>query len=61
MKPVLINPHHVKNQKELDDDNPTKNDSVRSESYSRISWEGRYMIPYICRMVFMLILEQHQT
>ena len=26
MKPVLVNPHHVKKSKELDDNNPTKND-----------------------------------
>ena len=30
MKPVLVNPHHVKKSKELDDNNPTKND--------RFSW-----------------------
>ena len=26
IKPVLVNPHHVKKSKELDDNNPTKND-----------------------------------
>ena len=26
MKPVLVNPHHVKKSKELDDNNPTTND-----------------------------------
>ncbi len=26
MKPVLVNPHHVKKSKELDDNHPTKND-----------------------------------
>lgn len=26
MKPVHVNPHHVKKSKELDDNNPSKND-----------------------------------
>ena len=26
MRPVPVNPHHVKKSKELDDNNPTKND-----------------------------------
>ena len=26
MKPVLVNPHHVRKSKEMNDNNPTKND-----------------------------------
>ena len=60
MKPVLVNPHHVKKSKELDDNNPTKNDRKDPKVIAGLVREGRYMIPYP-RMVFMLISEQHQT
>ena len=44
MKPVHVNPHHVKKSKELDDNNPNKNDRkdpktiVREVRYRR--WIG---------------------
>lgn len=31
MKPVLVNPYHVKKLKELDNNNPTKNDCKDSK------------------------------
>ncbi len=54
MKPVLVNPHHVKKSKELDDNNPTKNDHKDPKVIAGLVKEGRYMIPYpagwnICR------------
>lgn len=33
MKPVLVNPHHVKKSKELDDNNPAKNDRKYPKYY----------------------------
>lgn len=53
MKPVSVNPHHVKKSKELDDNNPTKNDRKDPKVIAGLVKEGRYMIPYagwhICR------------
>lgn len=47
MKPVVANPHHVKKSKELDDNNPTKNDSKDPKVVAGLVREGRYMIPYL--------------
>lgn len=47
MKPVLVNPHHVKKSKELDDNNSTKNDRKDPKVIAGLVNEGRYMIPYL--------------
>ena len=47
MKPVLVNPHHVKKSKELGDNNPTKNDRKDPKVIAGLVREGRYMIPYL--------------
>ena len=47
MKPVLVNPHHVKKSKELDDNNPTKNARKDPKVIAGLVREGRYMIPYL--------------
>ena len=47
IKPVLVNPHHVKKSKELDDNNPTKNDRKDPKVIAGLVREGRYMIPYL--------------
>ena len=47
MKPVLVNPHHVKKSKELDDNHPTKNDRKDPKVIAGLVKEGRYMIPYL--------------
>ena len=47
MKPMLVNPHHVKKSKELDDNNPTKNDRKDPKVIAGLVREGRYMIPYL--------------
>ena len=47
MKPVLVNPHHVKKSKELDDNNPTKNDLKDPKVIAGLVQGGRYMIPYL--------------
>lgn len=47
MKPVLVNPHHVKKSKELDDNNPTKNDRKDPKVIAGLVREGRYMIAYL--------------
>lgn len=52
MKPVLVNPHHVKKSKELDDNNPTKNDRKDPKVIARLVKEGRYMIPYLPEGVY---------
>ncbi|MGN9136020.1 IS110 family transposase [Clostridium sp. HCP1S3_B4] len=47
MKPVLVNLHHVKKSKELDDNNPTKNDRKDPKVIAGVVREGRYMIQYL--------------
>jgi len=47
MKPVLVNPHHVKKSKELDDNSQTKNDRKDPKVIAGLVKEGRYMIPYL--------------
>lgn len=47
IKPVLVNPHHVKKSKELDDNNPTKNDRKDPKVIAGLINAGRYMIPYL--------------
>ena len=41
MKPVLVNPHHVKKSKELDDNNPTKNDRKDPKVIAGLGRDGR--------------------
>lgn len=47
MKPVHVNPHHVKKSKELDDNNPSKNDRKDPKVIAGLVNEGRYTHPYI--------------
>ncbi len=47
MKPVLVNPHHVKKSKELDDNIQTKNDRKDPKVIAGLVKDGRYMIPYL--------------
>lgn len=47
MRPVLVNPHHVKKSKELDDNSQTKNDRKDPKVIAGLVNEGRYMIPYL--------------
>lgn len=52
MKPVLVNPHHVKKSKKLDDNTPTKNDCKNPKVIVRLVREGRYMISYLLDVVY---------
>ena len=47
MKPVHVNPHHVKKSKELDDNNPNKNDRKDPKTIAGLVNEGRVSYPYI--------------
>ena len=47
MKIVLVNPFHVKWIKELDDNNPTKNDRKDPKIIAMLVKDGRYLEPYI--------------
>lgn len=47
IKVVLVNPFHVNRSKELDDNNPTKNDRKDPKTIAMLVKDGRYMIPYI--------------
>lgn len=47
MKIVLVNPFHVKRSKELDDNNPTKNDRKDPKTIAMLVKDGRYLEPYI--------------
>lgn len=45
--PVLVNPHHVKKSKELDDNSPTKNDFKDPKVIAGLINKGRYSYPYL--------------
>ena len=47
MKLVHVNPHHVKKSKELDDNNPNKNDRKDPKTISALVNEGCFSYPYI--------------
>ncbi len=47
MTPVHVNPHHVKKSKELDDNNPSKNDRRDPKVIAGLVKDGRYFRPYI--------------
>ncbi len=47
MKPVHVNPHHVKKSKELDDNNPNKNDRKDPKTIAALVNEGRFTYPYM--------------
>lgn len=47
MKPVHVNPHHVKKSKELDDNNPNKNDRKDPKTIAALVNEGRFSYPYL--------------
>ena len=42
-----VNPHHVKKSKELDDNNPNKNDRKDPKTIAALVNEGRFSYPYI--------------
>jgi len=44
---VLVNPHHVKKSKELDDNNPSKTDRKDPKTIAMLVKDGRYMEPYM--------------
>lgn len=52
MKPVLVNPHHVRKSKELDDNNPTKNDRKDPKVIAGLINEGRFSYPYLPEGVY---------
>ena len=47
MKSVHVNSHHVKKSKELDDNNPNKNDRKDPKTIAELVNEGRFSYPYI--------------
>ena len=52
MKPVIVNPFHVKRSKELDDNNPTKNDRKDAKTIAMLVKDGRYVEPYLPEGVY---------
>ena len=47
IKPVLVNPYHVKQSKELDDNNPSKNDRKDPKVIAGLIKDGRFTYPYL--------------
>lgn len=45
MKPVHVNSHHVKKSKELDDNNPNKNDRKNPKAIAAPVNEGQFSFP----------------
>ena len=52
IKPVLVNPLHVKRSKELDDHLPSKNDRKDPKTIAKLVTEGRYVYPYMPEGVY---------
>ena len=52
IRPLHVNPYHVKQSKELDDNNPTKNDRKDPKVIAGLVNEGRYSYPYIPKDVY---------
>ena len=52
MRIVLVNPFHVKRSKELDDNNPTKNDRKDPKTIAMLVKDGRYLVPYIPEAIY---------
>ena len=44
---VMVNPYAVKQTKELDDNDPTKNDGKDPKVIAKLVLDGRYSIPYV--------------
>jgi transposase len=49
---VLVNPHHVKKSKELDDNSPTKNDTKDARVIGKLVLDGRYTEPKLPEGVY---------
>lgn len=49
---VLVNPYHVNRSKELDDNNPTKNDRKDPKTIAMLVKDGRYMTAYVPEGIF---------
>lgn len=49
---VMVNPHHVKKSKELDDNIQTKSDSKDPKVIAKLVIEGRFHFPYIPEGVY---------
>ena len=47
MKPVLVNPHHVKKSKKLDVNNMSKNDRKGPKVVAGLINVGRFSHPYL--------------
>ena len=60
MKPVHVNPHHVKKSKELDDINSNKNERKDPKTIAALVNEGRFSYPYV-PTVFMRRLGTYRT
>jgi len=52
MQGVLVNPYHVNRSKELDDNNPTKNDRKDPKTIAMLVKDGRYIIAYTPEGIF---------
>jgi transposase len=52
LKLVLVNPYHVKQSKELDDNHPSKTDRKDPKTIAKLVIDGRYNEPYIPEGVY---------
>lgn len=52
IKPVLVNPYHVKQSKELDGNNPTKNDRKHPKVIAGLIKDGRFSYQYLPERIY---------
>lgn len=58
---VIVNPYHVKKQKELDDNSPTKNDRKDALIIATLTWEGRFFHCYLPKEIWAELRGYTQT
>ena len=52
MKLVFVNPYHVKQSKDMDDNSPKKTDQKAPKTIAKLVVEERYLYPYIPKGVY---------
>jgi transposase len=58
---VMVNPYHVKQQKELDDNSPTKNDRKDALIIAVLAWQGRFFGCYLPKGIWAELRGYTQT
>lgn len=61
MKLAFVNPYHVKQSKEMDDNSPRKTNQKDPKTIAKLVTEGRYLFPYIPEDIYFPVEEAIDT